>query len=117
MTKYKVIEKPWGREEVIEINENYMVKKLTMWAGHRCSLQYHNIKMETIYVLSGVLKIIHGESQDALKEKLYRAGDTITISPGLIHRMEGVEDAVYLEASTPEIDDVVRLIDDYQRVP
>jgi quercetin dioxygenase-like cupin family protein len=111
----KVIEKPWGREEVVEINENYMVKKLTMFAGHRCSLQYHNIKKETIYVLSGVLKIIQGTSQESLTEKLYRSGDTITIPPGLIHRMEGVEDSVYLEASTPEMDDVVRLVDDYKR--
>ena len=111
----QVIEKPWGREEVIEINDKYMVKKLTMFAGHRCSLQFHNIKKETIYVLSGVLKIIQGTSQDALEEKIYRSGDTITIAPGLIHRMEGVEDCVYLEASTPEMEDVVRLADDYQR--
>jgi quercetin dioxygenase-like cupin family protein len=86
-----------------------------MWAGHRCSLQYHNLKKETIYVLSGTLKIIQGQSQDALIEKLYYAGDTITIPPGLIHRMEGVEDSVYLEASTPEMEDVIRLVDDYQR--
>jgi mannose-6-phosphate isomerase-like protein (cupin superfamily) len=113
----QVIEKPWGREEVIEINDKYMVKKLTMWAGHRCSLQYHNIKKETIYVLSGVLNIIQGMSQDALTDKYYRSGDTVTISPGIIHRMEGIEDSVYLEASTPEMDDVVRLVDDYQRAP
>jgi len=112
----QVIEKPWGREEVVEINDKYMVKKLTMWAGHRCSLQYHNEKKETIYVLTGILKIIQGPSQDALIEKLYYAGDAITIPPGLIHRMEGVEDCVYFEASTPEMDDVVRLVDDYQRV-
>lgn len=115
MKDYQVIEKPWGREEVVEINDKYMVKKLTMWAGHRCSLQYHNFKKETIYVLSGVLRIIHGTNKEALEGKLYRAGDTITIPPGLIHRMEGIEDTVYLEASTPEMDDVVRLIDDYQR--
>jgi mannose-6-phosphate isomerase len=115
MTEKEIIEKPWGREEIIEINDKYMVKKLTMWAGHRCSLQYHNIKSETIYVLSGVLRIIQGASLNSLDEKLYCAGDTITINAGLIHRMEGVEDAVYLEASTPEIDDVVRLLDDYNR--
>lgn len=115
MSDYQVIEKPWGREEVIEINDKYMVKKLTMWAGHRCSLQYHNLKMETIYVLSGVLKIIQGPSQDALEGKIYHAGDSITIPPRLIHRMEGVEDSIYLEASTPEMDDVVRLVDDYKR--
>ena len=111
----KIIEKPWGREEVIEINDNYMVKKLTMWAGHRCSLQYHNQKKETIYVLSGVLKILQGESRNDLKEMLYYPGDSMTINPGHIHRMEAVEESSYLEASTPEIDDVIRLIDDYQR--
>ena len=111
----QIIEKPWGREEVVEINDKYMLKKLTMHAGHRCSLQYHNLKKETIYVLSGVLKITFGTSQTDLAEKLYYSGDAITIPPGLIHRMEGVEDAVYLEASTPEMEDVVRLVDDYQR--
>jgi mannose-6-phosphate isomerase len=115
MTEYQTIQKPWGREEVIEINDKYMVKRLTMHAGHRCSLQYHKIKTETIYVLSGVLKIFQGENQAALEEKLYSAGETLTIPPGRIHRMEGVEEAVYLEASTPEMDDVVRLNDDYQR--
>ncbi len=117
MKEITTIEKPWGREEVVEINDKYMVKKLTMWAGHRCSLQYHNTKTETIYVLSGVLKIIQGASQNALSEKEYRIGDAITILPGVIHRMEGIEDAVYLEASTPEMDDVIRLADDYQRAP
>ena len=116
MSEHTIIEKPWGREEVVEINDKYMVKKLTMWAGHRCSLQYHNFKKETIYVLSGVLKIIHGDSQSTLEEKIYHAGDSITIPPGLIHRMEGIEDSVYLEASTPEMDDVVRLVDDYKRI-
>jgi len=111
----KIIEKPWGREEVVEVNNKYMVKKLTMFTGHRCSLQYHNIKKETIYVLSGVLKITQGVSQSELEEKLYRAGDTVTILPGIIHRMEGVEESIYLEASTPEMDDVVRLDDDYHR--
>lgn len=116
MKSLGVIDKPWGREELIELNDKYMVKKLTMWAGHRCSLQYHSLKRETIYVLSGALKIVFGESQDSLEEGVFHAGDTITIPPKIIHRMEGVEDAVYLEASTPEIEDVVRLVDDYNRV-
>ena len=112
----KIIEKPWGKEEVIEINEKYMMKKLTMWKGHRCSLQFHNHKKETVYVLSGKLRIVSGPNQNNLKEKIYLAGDSITISPGTVHRMEGVEDSVYLEASTAEMNDVVRLVDDYDRV-
>jgi len=111
----RIIEKPWGQEEVIELNEHYMMKKLTMWKDKRCSLQLHNLKKETIFVISGLLKIISGPDEDNLKEKIYSAGDFITISPKTIHRMEGVEDCVYLEASTPEMDDVVRLKDDYDR--
>jgi mannose-6-phosphate isomerase len=111
----QIIEKPWGKEEVIEINDRYMMKKLTMWQGHRCSIQYHNFKRETIYVLSGRLRIYSGTEQDSLESRIYTEGETITIAPGLIHRMEAVEDSIYLEASTPEMEDVVRLSDDYQR--
>lgn len=111
----QIIEKPWGKEEVIEINDKYMMKKLTMLKGHRCSLQLHNHKKETIYVLSGQLRIISGPDQGNLTEKIYSEGESITISPGVVHRMEGVEDSIYLEASTPEMDDVVRLVDDYER--
>lgn len=110
-----IIEKPWGKEEVIEINDRYMMKKLTMWQGHRCSLQYHNHKQETIYVLSGKLRIYTGDSLETLSSRVYSAHETITLSPGTIHRMEGEEDCVYLEASTPEMEDVVRLSDDYNR--
>lgn len=111
----EIIKKPWGQEEIIEVNSRYMLKKLTMWKNHRCSLQYHNIKKETIYILTGLLRIYTGPSEDELSEKIYRPNETITLEPGLVHRMEGVEDCVYLEASTPEIDDVVRISDDYNR--
>lgn len=111
----QIIEKPWGKEEVIEINDKFMVKRLTMWKNHRCSLQYHNQKKETIYVLEGELKIISGADQKNLIEKIYTYGQSITIPPGVVHRMEGVTDCVYLESSTPEMEDVVRLVDDYDR--
>lgn len=111
----QIIEKPWGREEVIEINARYMVKKLTMNKGHRCSIQYHNTKCETIYVLSGKLRIYYGPELGKLEAKIFSGGETITIVPKVVHRMEAVEDSVYLEASTPEMDDVVRLEDDYKR--
>jgi mannose-6-phosphate isomerase len=111
----KVIAKPWGKEEVIEPNDRYILKKLTTWKGHRCSLQYHNQKQETIYVLSGCLRILSGNHQNDLQAKDFFPGEAITLVPGIIHRMEAVEDCVYLEASTPEMDDVVRLSDDYDR--
>jgi mannose-6-phosphate isomerase len=111
----QTIEKPWGKEEVIEINERYMMKKLTMRKGHRCSLQYHKQKRETIYVLSGKLRIYFGPNQESLDSKIFGAYESLTLSPGVVHRMEAEEDCVYLEASTPEMDDVVRLSDDYNR--
>ena len=112
----QIINKPWGKEEIVEINERYMLKKLTMFAGKKCSLQYHNHKKETIYVLSGKLRIYQGENEKKLESKIYLSGESITLNPGQIHRMEGVEDSVYLEASTPEMDDVVRILDDYNRI-
>ena len=111
----RVIDKPWGKEELVEINDRYMVKRLTMWKGHRCSLQYHEIKQETVYVLLGSLRVLSGHLQDQLDLRLYGPGDHVTLLPGIIHRMEAEEDCVYLEASTPEMDDVVRLSDDYKR--
>ena len=112
----QIIKKPWGQEEVLEKNKSYMLKRLTMNAGHKCSLQYHNKKTETIYVLLGKLVIFSGSTENNLKSKVFNSGEMITIKPGLIHRMEAIEKSVYLEASTPEMDDVVRIQDDYARI-
>lgn len=106
----RIIEKPWGKEELLEINPNYMLKKLHMNKGCRCSLQHHEKKRETLFILSGSLKVyLKGTI------KIMSPGDFLTILPFEQHRMEGLEDTIYLEASTPEIDDVVRVEDDYNR--
>ena len=110
-----LIEKPWGSELLLEKNDRYMVKLLTMKKDHCCSLQYHEQKTETVYVLSGNLRIYLGDSQDKLETVSMLPGDYITLHPGKVHRMEGIVDSTYLEASTPEMDDVVRLIDHYGR--
>ena len=107
--------KPWGYELLIEKNDKYVVKKLGMNKGHMCSIQYHEKKKETIYVLSGKLKVYLGDSIDHLDEISMKPHDKLTLEPLKIHRMEAVEDSVYLEASTPELDDVVRLSDKYGR--
>ena len=112
----KKIEKPWGSEEILEMNSVYMVKRLTMKAGHRCSLQYHNKKCETIYVLSGDLRIYIGDSPESVHARIYVGGEYVTISSGQVHRMEAVTDSIYLESSLPDDgNDVVRLSDDYER--
>ena len=61
------------------------------------------------------LKIYKGENEK-IESKIYVSGESITINPKQIHRMEGIEDSVYLEASTPDMDDVVRILDDYNRI-
>jgi len=110
------IDKPWGYEELIECNDSYVVKKLFMKAGHKCSLQYHELKRETITVFSGTLRITIGPSIERLTSKDYTAGESVTIPPYVIHRMEGVEDSLYYETSTNQLWDVVRLEDSYGRV-
>ena len=111
----EIIDKPWGREEVLEKNNSYMLKRLTMFKGHRCSLQYHNKKKETILVISGLLKIIYGNDLKNLGDKIFKPGESFTLDPKVVHRMEALEESIYIEASTPEMEDVVRLGDDYNR--
>jgi len=109
------VEKPWGYEELIECNDKYVVKKLFMKKGNRCSTQYHELKKETIMVLSGILNISIGTDLENLVTKQYTFGDTVTIAPYTVHKMEAVEDCLYTETSTNELWDVIRLEDSYGR--
>jgi len=112
-----VIDKPWGTEEILESNDKYVVKRIYMEIGKKCSLQYHERKKETIFVLVGSLEVDIGESVNNLKTIIVNTADGLTLDPGDIHRMKAVEeDCIYLEMSTPELDDVIRLEDDYGRV-
>ena len=113
--KNKKISKPWGYELLIEKNKSYMFKKLFMKKGHRCSLQFHKKKIETIFIVTGILKIFYGKNGSKLNYKTYKPHETITIIPKIIHRMEAITDCTYLESSTPQLTDVIRLIDDYNR--
>jgi mannose-6-phosphate isomerase len=107
-------EKPWGYEELIEA-KRYVVKRLFMRAGHQCSLQYHEHKRETVIVFSGQLDLVIGESVESLRTTTMSPGETATIAPNVVHRMRAVTDCTYYEASTCELDDVVRVQDDYER--
>jgi mannose-6-phosphate isomerase-like protein (cupin superfamily) len=110
------IEKPWGYEELIECNDKYVVKKLFMKKGNACSIQYHELKTETIVVINGKITILVGSSLEDLTKRVYLPGETITIKPYTVHRMEAEnEDCLYLETSTNELWDVVRLKDNYNR--
>ena len=109
------IKKPWGSEVIIETNEFYTVKKLFMKTGCKCSLQYHEKKHETIYVLSGIMRLWVGKDENSIEYKILNAGAAYVIEPRLIHRMESLDDCVYLESSTSELDDVIRVQDEYGR--
>jgi mannose-6-phosphate isomerase-like protein (cupin superfamily) len=108
------VEKPWGYELVWAQTDRYVGKILHVNAGEVLSLQYHNEKDETMHVLRGEL-ILRTKESDELSERAFKAGDSVRIPPGLIHQIEAVEDSDVLEASSPEIDDLVRLEDRYGR--
>tara|TARA_Y100000310_G_C20555402_1_gene750250 strand:+ start:16 stop:345 length:330 start_codon:yes stop_codon:yes gene_type:complete len=108
----KRIEKPWGYELIWAKTKNYVGKVLFIQAGHKLSKQYHKIKEETIYVCKGVL--YNYEADDTIT-KIF-PGDSFHVKPGQIHRFAAVECNVELmEVSTPQLNDVVRLEDDYNR--
>lgn len=104
------IEKPWGGEVVWALTELYCGKLLFVDAGHSLSLQLHRRKDETIYLQQGRIELTVGDTTAVIAP-----GAAFRIRPGVVHRMHALEDAVVLEASTSELDDVVRLEDRYGR--
>lgn len=109
-------DKPWGYELLWSHTDHYAGKVIHINAGERLSLQYHNRKHESILVLSGTLLLHLGQRDDATVVSL-EPGDSHDIAVGAIHRFEAPDDGdvEIIEVSTPELDDVVRLEDDYQR--
>ena len=110
------VEKPWGHELIWARTDRYVGKILHIEAGHALSLQYHHRKDESIYVLTGEI-ILRMQQDETVIERRLAAGEAFHIHPKLIHQFEAVVTSDLLEASTPEIDDVVRLQDRYGRVP
>ena len=117
----RTVEKPWGHEIVWAETEKYTAKELHINAGHRLSLQYHEKKDETIRVMQGKLYLHHRLESNLLGDGPLQidelsVGDCYRVLPGRLHRFEARdEDVVLCEVSTPELDDVVRVEDDYER--
>ncbi|MFO0724596.1 MAG: cupin domain-containing protein [Myxococcota bacterium] len=109
------VEKPWGHEIIWAHAERYVGKLLFIKAGERLSLQYHQQKDETVYVLSGKMVFEVGAKDAPREDLILKPGDSYRITPFTVHRMIALEDTQVLEASTPELDDVVRLEDKYGR--
>jgi mannose-6-phosphate isomerase-like protein (cupin superfamily) len=114
----KVVPKPWGEERWLAHTDRYAGKILILKKGHRLSLQYHERKHEVQYIDSGKIKYTLGSVDEPGKfeEVIVGPGATVLLPPGAIHRMEALEDSRFFEVSTPELDDVVRIEDDYGRV-
>lgn len=108
-------EKPWGHELLWAWGPGYVGKLLHVRAGEALSLQFHEVKDETLSVLTGRIRLEHGEGPDALETRELGAGDCVRVTPGTVHRLTAIEDADILEASTTELADVVRLEDRYGR--
>ena len=111
----KRIDKPWGYEVWWAHTEKYVAKILHINEGESLSYQYHEVKDETIYLQSGRM-LLEIEEPDSEREQLtLTPGDSIRIMPLTKHRMTAIEECDVLEASTPEVDDLVRLEDKYGR--
>ena len=108
------VDKPWGYEIIWAHTDNYVGKILHITAGHALSVQYHEVKDETVYLLSGEL-ICRVWENGSPKDVGLKVGQSYRITPHTIHQMEAVTDCDVLEASTPHLDDVVRLKDRYGR--
>jgi len=111
----KKVEKPWGEELWIAHNDLYALKIIRINKGTRSSLQYHNQKHETIYIDQGVVKATLEDESGQLIDQVLQAGAVIENKPGRKHRIEALEDVRLIEVSTPHLDDVVRVEDDYKR--
>jgi mannose-6-phosphate isomerase-like protein (cupin superfamily) len=110
------VEKPWGHEVIWAKADGYAGKLLFVRAGHALSLQFHREKDESWYVLEGRAELELGEAgQAVLSSEVVGPGAAFRFPPGTVHRVRAVQDSTILEVSTPQLDDVVRLEDEYGR--
>jgi mannose-6-phosphate isomerase len=110
------VEKPWGWELIWAHADEYVGKILFVRGGHSLSLQFHNQKDESWYVQEGRAVLEMGGPGEALTEsEVVGSGAAFRLRPGTVHRIKALEDTVILEVSTPQLDDVVRLEDEYGR--
>jgi mannose-6-phosphate isomerase len=108
------VPKPWGHETIWAKTDEYVGKILHINAGEALSVQYHNVKDETVYLMSGQLiyRVWEGDTPRVVPLAI---GDAYRVTAGTVHQMEAVTDCDVLEVSTPHLDDVVRLTDRYGR--
>ena len=109
------VDKPWGHELIWAETDRYVGKMLVIEAGRRLSLQRHLVKDESIYVSSGRMRLFLEDDEGTVCVEELGPGDFRRVATGRIHRYEAIERCELIEVSTPELDDVVRLEDDFGR--
>lgn len=115
VTRPRLVTKPWGEERVFAENARYAGKLITIRAGQSLSYQYHEVKEETIHVLTGRLGL-EVETDGRRRVLALEPGETFHVRPLTRHRMFAEhDDCTVVEVSSPELDDVVRLEDRYGR--
>jgi mannose-6-phosphate isomerase len=109
------VDKPWGHELIWVLTDRYVGKVIVIETGRRLSLQYHERKDESIYVLSGRLRLHLEDDGGSMTVRELGPGESARVPVGRRHRFEAVDRVELVEVSTPELDDVVRLEDDFGR--
>lgn len=112
---YKV-EKPWGHEIWLELNKFYAYKIIHMKAGFKSSLQSHDYKYETNYIIEGEATVLLENEKGEIIEKTFHPGEGYSVPVGRKHRIIAKTDYTALEVSTPHLDDVIRYEDDAGRM-
>jgi len=109
------VDKPWGHELIWAHTDRYVGKILVIEAGRRLSLQRHLVKDESIYVAAGRLRLFLEDDEGTVCVEELGPGAFRRVPTGRIHRYEAIDRCELIEVSTPELDDVVRLEDDFGR--
>jgi quercetin dioxygenase-like cupin family protein len=114
-TSGRWVDKPWGHELIWAETDRYVGKVLVIETGRRLSLQRHRVKDESILVEAGRLRLYLEDDEGTVAIQDLSPGDSRRIETGRIHRYEAIERCTLIEISTPELDDVVRIEDDFGR--
>lgn len=121
----KKVSKPWGYELWINgEHSNYALKQICLHSGFKTSLQYHDFKRETNFLMRGKSLLHYSIDPEKPKSQIttrdittveFNAPSLLDVWPGTIHRIEALSDLYLFETSTPHLDDVIRISDDAQR--
>jgi mannose-6-phosphate isomerase len=110
------VEKPWGYEILwTQPDRPYVGKLLHVDAGKRMSLQVHDAKTESWFLVAGRAKVVWDDGSGELVETELERGLGYSCQIGQRHRLVGITDCDIIEVSTPEIGTTHRLEDDYSR--